>query len=42
MRSEVFADGDSLLGCRLVEGDSLGPVVALQLCFAMFFGGWAG
>jgi hypothetical protein len=42
MRGEVFADGDSLLGCRLVEGDSLGPVVALQLCFVMFFGGWAG
>jgi hypothetical protein len=42
MRSEVFADGDSLLGCRLIEGDSLGPVVALQLCFVMFLGGWAG
>jgi hypothetical protein len=42
MRSEVFADGDSLSRCRLVEGDSLGPVVALQLCFAMLFGGWAG
>jgi hypothetical protein len=42
MRSEVFADGDRLLGCCLVEGNSLGPVVALQLCFVMFFGGWAG
>ena len=29
MRSEVFADGDRLLGRGLVEGDSLGPVVAL-------------
>jgi hypothetical protein len=42
MRSEVFADGNRLLGCCLVEGNSLGPVVALQLCFVMFFGGWAG
>jgi hypothetical protein len=42
VRSEVFADGDRLLGCCLVEGNSLGPVVALQLCFVMFFGGWAG
>jgi hypothetical protein len=42
MRSEVFADGDRLLGCRLVKGDSFGSVVALQLCFVMFFGGWAG
>jgi hypothetical protein len=42
MRSEVFADGDRLLGRCLVEGNSLGPVVALQLCFVMFFGGWAG
>jgi hypothetical protein len=42
MRGEVFADGDSLLGCRLVERDSLGLVVALQLCFVMLFGGWAG
>jgi hypothetical protein len=29
MRSEVFAGGDRLLGRGLVEGDSLGPVVAL-------------
>jgi hypothetical protein len=42
MRSEVFADGNRLLGCCLVEGNSLGPIVALQLCFVMFFGGWAG
>jgi hypothetical protein len=34
MRSEVFADGDSLLGCRLVEGDILGPVVALAVGLA--------
>jgi hypothetical protein len=37
MRSEVFADSDCLLGCGLIEGDSLGPVVALQLCFVMLF-----
>jgi hypothetical protein len=42
MRSEVFADGDRLLGRCLVEGNSLGPIVALQLCLVMFFGGWAG
>jgi hypothetical protein len=42
MRSEVFADGDRLLGRCLVEGNSLGPVVALQLCFVMFFSVWAG
>jgi hypothetical protein len=42
MRSEVFDDGDCLLGRCLVEGNSLGPVVALQLCIVMFFGGWAG
>jgi hypothetical protein len=42
MRSEVFADGNRLLGGCLVEGNSLGPVVALQLCFVMLFGGWAG
>ena len=29
MRGEVFADSDCLLGRGLVEGDSLGPVVAL-------------
>jgi hypothetical protein len=42
IRSEVFADGDRLLGRCLVEGDSLGPIVALQLCLVVFFGGWAG
>jgi hypothetical protein len=42
MRSEVFADGDRLLGRGLVEGNSLGPVVALQLCFVVFFVSWAG
>ena len=41
MRSEVFADIDCLLGRGLVEGDSLGPVVALQLCLVLFIG-WAG
>jgi hypothetical protein len=29
MRSEVFADGNRLIGRCLVEGDGLGPVVAL-------------
>jgi hypothetical protein len=42
MRSEVFVDGDRLLGRCLVEGNSLGPIVALQLCLVMFFGDWAG
>ena len=42
MRSEVFADSDCLLGRGLVEGDSLGPVVALQLCLVVLFIGWAG
>jgi hypothetical protein len=42
MRSEVFADGDCLLGRGLVEGNSLGPIVALQLCLVVFFVGWAG
>jgi hypothetical protein len=42
MRSEVFADGDRLLGRGLVEGNGLGPVVALQLCFVVFFVSWAG
>ena len=42
MRSEVFADIDCLLGRGLVEGDSLGPVVALQLCLVVLFIGWAG
>ena len=41
MRSEVFADSDCLLGRGLVEGDSLGPVVALQLCLVVLFVGWA-
>jgi hypothetical protein len=42
MRSEVFADGDCLLGRGLVEGNSLGSVVALQLCLVVFFFDWAG
>ena len=41
MRSEVFVDGDRLLGRGLVEGNSLGPVVALQLCLVVLFVGWA-
>jgi hypothetical protein len=41
MRSEVFADGDCLVGRGLVERNSLGPVVALQLRL-VFFVGWAG
>ena len=42
MRSEVFADSDCLLGRCLIEGDSLGPVVALQLCLVVLLIGWAG
>jgi hypothetical protein len=42
MRSKVFAYDDCLLGRCLVEGNSLGPIVASQLCLFMFFGGWAG
>jgi hypothetical protein len=42
MRSEVFADDDRLLGRCLVKGNSLGPIVALQLCLFMLFSGWAG
>jgi hypothetical protein len=42
MRSEVFANDDRLFGRCLVEGNSLGPIVALQLCLFMLFGGWAG
>jgi hypothetical protein len=41
MRSEVFADSDCLLGRGLVEGYSLGPDVALQLCLVVLFVGWA-
>ena len=41
-RGEVFADSDCLLGRGLIEGDSLGPVVALQLCLVVLFIGWAG
>lgn len=41
MRSEVFVDSDCLLGRGLVEGNSLGPVVALQLCLVVLFVGWA-
>jgi hypothetical protein len=39
MRSEVFVDDDRLLGRCLVEGSILGPIVALQLCLFMLFGG---
>ena len=42
MRSKVFADNDCLPGRGLVEGDSLGPVVALQLCLVVLLIGWAG
>jgi hypothetical protein len=42
MRGKVFADGDCLLGRGLIEGDSLGPVLALQLCLVVLFIGWAG
>jgi hypothetical protein len=42
MRGEVFADSDCLLGRGLIEGDSLGPVLALQLCLVVLFIGWPG
>src|SRR5688572_9933420 len=42
VRSEVFADSDCLLGRGLIEGDSLGPVVALQLCLVVLLISWAG
>jgi hypothetical protein len=42
VRSEVFAYIDCLLGRCLVKRNSLGPVVALQLCLLMLFGSWAG
>jgi hypothetical protein len=42
MRSKVFAYDDCLLGCCLVEGNCLHPIVALQLCLFMLVGGWAG
>jgi hypothetical protein len=42
MRSKVFAYEDCLPGRGLVEGDSLGPVVALQLCFVVLLVSWAG
>ena len=41
MRSEVFADSDCLLGRGLIEGDSLGPVLALQLYLVVLLIGWA-
>jgi hypothetical protein len=41
-RSKVFTYDDRLLGRCLVKGNSLGPIVALQLCLLMLFGGWAG
>jgi hypothetical protein len=42
MRSKVFAYDDCLLGRCLVKGNGFGPIVALQLCLFMFFGGCAG
>jgi hypothetical protein len=42
LRSQVFAYNDCLLWCCWVEGNRLRSVVALQLCFFMFVGGWAG
>jgi hypothetical protein len=41
LRSQVFAYDDRLLGRRRVEGNCLRFVVALQLCFCFFIGGWA-
>jgi hypothetical protein len=42
MRSKVFAYDDRLLGRCLVKGNGLGPIIALQLCLFMLFGGCAG
>jgi hypothetical protein len=42
MRGEVFADSDCLLGHGLIEGDSFGPVLALQLYLVVLFISWAG
>jgi hypothetical protein len=42
MRSKVFAYDDRLLGCCLVKGNCLRPIVALQLCLFMLVGGWTG
>ena len=42
MRGEVFADSDCLLGRGLIEGGSLGPVLALQLYLVVLLVGWAG
>jgi hypothetical protein len=42
LRSQVFAYYNRLLGRCWVEGNCLRIVVALQLCFYFFVGGWAG
>jgi hypothetical protein len=42
MRSKVFAYDDRLLGRCLVKRNGFGPIVALQLCLFMLFGGCAG
>jgi hypothetical protein len=42
MQSKVFTYDDRLLGCCQVKGNSLGPIIALQLCLFMLFGGWVG
>jgi hypothetical protein len=42
LRSQVFAYYNRLLGCCRVEGNCLRTVVALQMCFYFFVGGWAG
>jgi hypothetical protein len=42
MRSKVLAYVDRLLGCYLVKGDCLRPIIALQLCLLMPIVGWAG
>jgi hypothetical protein len=42
LRSQVFAYYNRLLGRCRVEGNYLRTVVALQLCFYLFVGCWAG
>jgi hypothetical protein len=42
MRSKVLAYDDRLLGCCLVKGNYLRPIIALQLCLFMPVVGWAG
>jgi hypothetical protein len=42
LRSQIFAYYNRLLGRCRVEGNCLRTVIALQLYFYFFVGGWAG